>query len=189
MGADLGKHREPPSLVPLACQSLVTKSLLTSTRSSVVARSRRQWGSVRSLAVVAIRRATSIRTRTGGTPAPQTFASKRGSDSGWLRNGPNSMRGPPLMTRQATAAERVVARLPAVNAKPQAPTRAGYETAWRLRIEPTVRLDVQAHLGHQSVETTMRWYARVRPGRCGADDWPEVSPSPSSCLPVGKRKP
>ena len=25
--------------------------------------------------------------------------------------------------------------------------------------------DVQAHLGHESVETTMRWYARVRPGR------------------------
>ena len=25
--------------------------------------------------------------------------------------------------------------------------------------------DVQAHLGHKSVETTMRWYARVRPGR------------------------
>jgi hypothetical protein len=24
---------------------------------------------------------------------------------------------------------------------------------------------VQAHLGHESVETTMRWYARVRPGR------------------------
>jgi integrase len=25
--------------------------------------------------------------------------------------------------------------------------------------------DVQAHLGYESVETTMRWYARVRPGR------------------------
>ena len=25
--------------------------------------------------------------------------------------------------------------------------------------------DVQAHLGHESVETTMRWYAQVRPGR------------------------
>jgi integrase len=25
--------------------------------------------------------------------------------------------------------------------------------------------DVQAHLDHESVETTMRWYARVRPGR------------------------
>jgi integrase len=25
--------------------------------------------------------------------------------------------------------------------------------------------DVQAHLGHESVETTMRWYARIRPGR------------------------
>jgi integrase len=25
--------------------------------------------------------------------------------------------------------------------------------------------DVQAQLGHESVETTMRWYARVRPGR------------------------
>jgi integrase len=25
--------------------------------------------------------------------------------------------------------------------------------------------DVRAHLGHESVETTMRWYARIRPGR------------------------
>ena len=25
--------------------------------------------------------------------------------------------------------------------------------------------DVQSHIGHESVETTMRWYARVRPGR------------------------
>jgi len=25
--------------------------------------------------------------------------------------------------------------------------------------------DVQRHLGHESVETTMRWYARVRQGR------------------------
>ena len=25
--------------------------------------------------------------------------------------------------------------------------------------------DVQAHLGHESVETTMRWYARIHPGR------------------------
>jgi hypothetical protein len=102
-----------------------------------VARSRRQWGSVRSLASGRYQACYLDPDKCRMTPAPETFATKRGADR-WLAAKQTELDA-------GTAVDDKAGNRPLREWWPgywrstqsrKLHTRAGYETAWRLRIEP-----------------------------------------------------
>src|SRR5215208_53382 len=137
MGADLGNAVEIPLRAIIVPYFVDRQCLLTTSRSSVVARSRRQWGSVRSLASGRYQARYFDPDTRRMVPAPQTFATEGAADK-WLAVKRTELDA-------GTAVDDKAGNRPlrewwrgywrsTQSRKPH--TRAGYETAWRLRIEP-----------------------------------------------------
>jgi hypothetical protein len=116
-----------------------------------VARSRRQWGSVRSLASGRYQARCFDPDTRGMVPAPLTFATKGAADK-WLAVKRTELDA-------GTAVDEKTGNRPlrewywrsTQSRKPH--TRVGYETAWRLRVEPRFGLRRCASLNHATSMT------------------------------------